>query len=79
MSEGWLKCQVSKGMFSDELTVKYGDKDSVFVHKSQIRGGAEKQGQVRVYYFRSNGTTWAVLPSEAQAVVAVEEGDLVTQ
>ncbi len=77
MSEGWLKCQVFKGMFSDELAVNYRDKASVFVHKNEVKRGAGEEGQVRVHYFRSNGTTWAVLPSEDQSVIVVEEADLV--
>lgn len=74
----WLKCIISKGMFSDEFTIVVqthnGDKVSVFVPRESAD---DQQGRVRVRVIQGQGTTMAVLPDENQSVVEVESSDLI--
>ncbi|HRX85098.1 MAG TPA: hypothetical protein P5572_08775 [Phycisphaerae bacterium] len=90
MSERWLKCEIHKGMFSDECAVSYdpahGRRLSVFVSRSDVRfegrnGGGElfarpRPGQVRVRTFSEGTRVWAVLPAAEQPCVPVQESDL---
>jgi hypothetical protein len=76
MREQFLKCQVYKGMFSDELAIKVSSKRgdaSFFVPKNLVQ---ESEGRVKVRVYREGQTSWAVLPDENQTAVPVEEGDL---
>jgi hypothetical protein len=80
MSEQWLKCQVFKGMFSDEKAVLYrfGQLNvSVFVPKDCVEVDAEPEGRVKVRVFERDGTVWAVFPNSQSAVAAVNNADLV--
>lgn len=75
----WLKCQVTKGMFSDELTVtvstRNGERVAVFVPKD----AAElKNGRVRVRVAEHAGRPIALLPDEHQSVVEIRESDVIT-
>lgn len=76
MQDQWLVCQFVKGMFSDELTVEYRDK-SFFILKQFIETMQPGRAKVRVRVFHDSGATWAVLPTEDSATIAVEPKDLV--
>lgn len=82
MFERWLRCKIFKGMFSDELAIQCATPGapatfaSVFVPKDFVRGSVDQQGQVKVLFFREGDVAWAVLPTENQLVVPVDETDL---
>lgn len=81
MSERWLKCRIFRGMFSDERAVQFfsknGETASAFVPESSVRGQVDGQGMVRVLVFQEESTAWAMLPTEDQLFLPVQEGDLV--
>ena len=82
MADNWfLRCQVHKGMFSDEVAVEVsqlsGQPSSFFVPKAEVVGGINQKGQVRVRVFRQNNTAWAVLPTENPMEIPVKEADLI--
>lgn len=79
----WLRCQLNRGMFSDEVAVTYPVEGrtvcSVFVPRSDVRGEPEANGvgTVRVNVLRLGGKKLAaVLPTSDRAMVAVQESDL---
>jgi hypothetical protein len=83
-----LRCQVNKGMFSDELAVTYqareGLKKSVFVptryvlqHSGTAPSGEPHEGEVEVDVFEKNGAWWAVLPNDRKDIVWIDQKDLV--
>jgi hypothetical protein len=76
MHDRWLVCGVDKGMFSDEMAVEYRDR-SYFILKRFIETMQAGQAKVRVRVFDQSGRTWAVLPTEDSATIAVEQKDLV--
>lgn len=76
MFEKWLKCNVFKGMFSDELAVQYRSV-SFFVPKDQVNIQENQNGKVKVLVFRDGETSWAILPSENRSIILVDEADLV--
>lgn len=80
MTQGWLKCRVFKGMFSDELAVTCGE-TSVFVPKENVNAaspeGGPVDGQVHVRLFKEGKTMWAILPAESQPIIQIDEADLV--
>jgi len=83
MTERWLKCNVFKGMFSDELVVRVWPKDhhtmSFFVPKNRVEGcssGEGEEGKLRVKVFRKDDITWAVLPTDYQESIPVRDEDL---
>jgi len=73
----WLKCEITKGMFSDEYTVivrtRSGETVSVFVPKDAAE---EHPGRVKVRVAECEGRSIAWLPDEHQSVVDVEASDL---
>lgn len=77
MSEGWLKCKILKGMFSDEKAMVYpaesATSSSFFVPKDKVREG---DGTVHVRVFHEGNTVWAVVPAESQPVIPIDEKDL---
>ena len=81
MSNGWLKCEIFKGMFSDEVAIrvaaKRGETSSYFVSKDQVEGPINGPGKVKVRVYRQGETSWAVLPTENAASIPVRESDLV--
>jgi len=80
MNEMWLRCLLYKGMFSDEMAIKYsfhGKEISVFVPKQMVNGEPDQQGTVKVKVFEEGGTRWAVLPNSQSAVVPIEDEDLI--
>lgn len=82
MWEQWLRCQILKGMFSDELAIIFRPRGatnptSVFVPKDLVWGDVNQEGKVKVRVFRQGDTSWAVLPTAQQMVIPVDEGDLV--
>ncbi|MFN7893685.1 MAG: hypothetical protein ACK5OC_25585 [Pirellula sp.] len=80
VEEGWLECQVDKGMFSDELAVTYPPRGawqkSVFVDRRAVKGDIGAVGKVRVVVLRQDGSLMAVLPSPEQDIVYVMPGDI---
>lgn len=70
MSEGWLACEVSDGMFSDERAVTYGD-TSVFVPADDVR-----QDVVKITYFTDQGGVFAILPTAERTIIPINEADL---
>ncbi len=74
----WLKCTVSKGMFTDERTVtvrtRGGELISVFV---PIDAADETHGRVKVRVAERGGYSMALLPDEHRSVIDVESSDLV--
>ena len=78
MTQGWLKCQILKGMFSDESTMVYPPESptasSFFVPKDKVREG---DGAVSVRFFHEGETVWAVLPAENQPVISVNKDDVI--
>jgi hypothetical protein len=81
MFEKWLRCRIFKGMFSDELAVQIMQKGepqefSVFVPKDKVQGRIDAEGRVRVRVFHRGDVAWAVLPTENQTTVPVDESQL---
>ncbi len=80
MTQGWLKCHILKGMFSDERVVVFhrinGERYSEFVPANKVRGEIGTDGQVEVAVYCDDGTSFAQLPTEYRELVAVQEGDL---
>lgn len=81
MKQGWLKCRVLKGMFSDERAVvvrmKNGNTTSMFVPSSSVKGEVDHDGKVRVEVFEGDGAVWAVLPTEYRESVPINDDDVV--
>lgn len=77
MMENWLKCEIEKGMFSDEVTVKVtnakGEAIAVFVPTEQVQPVSKK---VRVRSFVASGYTFAVLPDDRRTTLSVNLSDL---
>ena len=73
----WLKCEIDKGMFSDEVTVTIrissGEAIAVFVPK---QAADHQKNLVRVDAFEQQDNTIAVLPDEHHSVVDVSAADL---
>jgi hypothetical protein len=81
MNEQWLRCQLLKGMFSDEVAIKCmvrGKEFSVFVPKDFVSGEVDQEGKVRVMVFQLAGTSWAVLPSAQKSIIPINDHDLVS-
>lgn len=85
MNENLLKCQVFPGMFSDELAVRYPRSgatttyvNSFFVPREKVVGlvGDSGPAQLKVQVLREGGTAWAVIPSETQPAIVVDDADL---
>lgn len=77
MSEQWLKCSVSRGMFSDERAVEINSRNgrlSVFVHQRFVHETGSI-GKLRVGVFESEGIRWAVLPTETRPSIPVEDSE----
>lgn len=86
MIDRWLNCRIGPGMFSDEYTVTVEPKlskgtevRSLFVEKGLVEpmNGDGSKGRVRVQVFRRDATLWAILPTEDQLAIPVDEVDLV--
>ena len=72
-----LKCEISRGMFSDEVTVKVRDVSgasiAVFVPRDKVN---EKEKVVFVSAYEGNGKTFAVLPDDRHTSITVQQADL---
>ncbi len=81
MTQGWLKCHILKGMFSDERVVVFhiinGERYSEFVPADQVQGNIGTDGAVSVSIYHKDGTSFAELPTEYRELYAVKDGDLV--
>jgi hypothetical protein len=78
--ERWLRCQLDKGMFNDEVAVTYPPQGpwqkSVFVDANLVEGTIGGIGRVRVKTIRRDGSLMAVLPSSYQDIVIVQAEDI---
>ena len=76
----WLRCQLDKGMFSDEMAVTYPPQGkwqkSVFVERQSVLGNAGDIGKVRVSVLRKDDSILAVLPSPEGDIVYVNAEDI---
>ena len=81
MTQGWLKCHILKGMFSDERVVVFhlvdGERYSEFVPADKVQGEINTDGTLAVGIYRQNGASFAELPTEYSDLVAVPEEDLI--
>ena len=79
----WLRCQLDKGMFSDEVAVTYPPQGpwqkSVFVDAYLVEGTIGGIGRVRVKTIRRDGSLLAVIPSSYQDIVIVQAEDITTE
>jgi hypothetical protein len=73
----WLKCDVKKGMFSDELTVtvqtRSGEAIAVFIPR---QAADDQKNLVKVETFEQGGNMVAILPDDHRSVVDVNAFDL---
>lgn len=73
----WLVCEISEGMFSDEVTVKVqsssGDAIAVFVPKAKVQ---REPPRVSVLKIASNNNVYAILPDDQGTAVAVPDAAL---
>lgn len=73
----WLKCKITKGMFSDEYTVIVrtlsGENVAVFVPKDSAQ---ENNSRVKVKVSEESGHAIAVLPDANQSVIDVDASEL---
>ena len=76
----WLRCQLDRGMFSDESVVTYPSHGaplaSVFVPSVNVRGHPGGLGLVHVVVTNPGGQLMATLPTSYGECVAVSEVDL---
>ena len=81
MAERWLRCEIRKGMFSDErvvvIRVSTGESASFFVPQEWVMGSEGQEGQVKVRAFKEDSRAWAIVPNESQTVLAVDESQFV--
>ncbi len=81
MTQGWLKCHILKGMFSDERVVVFhlvnGERYSEFVPAEKVRGEINSDGALAVGIYRQDGASFVELPNEYQDLFAVADKDLV--
>ena len=79
----WLRCQLDKGMFSDEVAVTYPPQGpwqkSVFVDAYLVEGTIGGIGRVRVKTIRRDGSLLAVIPSSYQDIVIVQAEDITAE
>lgn len=77
MVNKWLSCEITKGMFSDEVTVKVHDSEgapfAVFVPRSEVN---EVMRAVNVQVVEGSGKIFAVLPDERRTSLAVPARNL---
>ncbi len=77
----WLKCEIQKGMFSDELTVivrtRSGESVAVFVPRDSAQEANGRDGRVKVRVSENGGHAFALLPDANQSVVDVDVDQLV--
>jgi hypothetical protein len=79
---GFLRCRVSKGMFSNErvieLKLKNGKILTFVVESSDVtEANTSGCGAVKVWVNIEEGDRWAMLPTPQRDLVRFEESDLV--
>ena len=79
---GFLKCRVSKGMFSDELvivlTLENGDEFVFVVQSSDVKNvDSQGNGAVKVWIHTQENDRWAMLPTQQRDSVHFKESDLI--
>lgn len=81
MSDQWLRCEVRKGMFSDERVVvirtESGEEASFFVPRESVTGDLDQEGRVQVQMLKDNSRAWAVVPNESRTIIPVSESEFV--
>jgi len=81
MTQRWLKCKVSAGMFSDErvveLRVKLGHARTFFVPADRVLDQGAGEGQIQVGVVTQGEVTLVILPTPSRDVVPCAEDDLV--
>jgi len=81
MRRSWLKCQVLKGMFSDERTVIVRRKDNgtieFIVSETFVNDTDPDAGKVEVTVIERGGQKWAVLPTSYRESIPVDDSELV--
>lgn len=79
MTQQWLKCSVSKGMFSNERVIIFNIKGNgsleEFVPADKVEGQG-KNGRVKVRVITRDDGQWAVLPTPYGKTVPVEPAQL---
>lgn len=77
-TQGWLRCALLPGMFSDELTVvvarSNGAEESHFVPMKDID---QERGRVRVSLSEWKSQIWATLPTPDRVVIPVPRENVV--
>ncbi len=77
MPEGWLKCEVLPGMFSNEAIVVVRDLEGC-PHRYFVPLDAVSAGRVRVRVSNGGDLLWATIPTaQPSSVVAVKQEDLI--
>ncbi len=81
MADRWLRCEIRKGMFSDEMVVVIkvvsGESASFFVPREWVMGNEGQEGRVKVRAFKEDSRAWAIVPNESQTILAVDESQFV--
>ena len=76
----WLKCRVSKGMFSNERTISVRRKGNgiqeFFVPQSAVDTEGDA-GRVKVLVIERLDVKWAVLPTPYRESIPVDEDDVI--
>lgn len=82
MTQQWLKCSVSEGMFSNErvisVDVRGGGIQDEFVPADTVEGQGE-DGLVKVNVFIRDDGRWAVLPTCYSETIPIERRQLITR
>ncbi len=80
MQDGWLKCRVMRGCFSDERGIafrwKNGREDEAWVPAASVRGENNQMGAVRVKLYVVNGVEWAMLPTDYSDSIVPDPSDV---
>lgn len=63
VQEIFVECEVSPGMFSDEVVVQVAGRE-YFVPKDRVRPNGQGRGAVRAKLVKDGDGEWVVLPTE---------------
>ena len=80
MEDAWLRCEVHKGMFSDERAIVWrwqgGREESDWVPANKVRGEDGTIGAVRVKVYEVDGVLWAMLPTDYSDSIIPDPADV---